>query len=340
VKQVGRELGVRYLLEGSVRKAANRVRITGQLIDTTTGSHLWADRFEGPLEDIFDLQDQVTTSVVGAIAPKLEQAEIERSRRKLTESLDAYDHYLRGLSAAHQWTKEAVTEALAHFQRAIELDPKFAAPYGWAARCYSQLKALGWLTPSAQDVAEVERLARRAAELGWDDAGALGAAGLALAFIVGDLDEAAALTDRAIALNPNLVWSWYFSGWVKLWQGEAEVAIERLKRAISMSPKDAQLFSMHDAMASAYFVIGNYIEALSYAKAAVREKPFTLAYLIVAASAALTDQTEEAERTALILRRLEPDLHISALRGIYPEFRRLEDFDRFAEGLRRAGLPV
>src|SRR5215469_13412371 len=125
VKQVARELGVRYVLEGSVRKAVSRVRIAGQLIDGSTGAHLWADRFEGALEDIFDLQDQVTASVVGAIAPKLEQAEIERAKRKPTESLDAYDYYLRGMAAVHLWTREGNQEAVSHFQRAIELDPSF-----------------------------------------------------------------------------------------------------------------------------------------------------------------------------------------------------------------------
>src|SRR5215831_7651340 len=135
VKQVGRELGVRYVLEGSVRKAGSRVRITGQLIDSTTSAHLWADRFDGSMEDVFDLQDKVTASVVAAIAPKLERAEIERSRRKPTESLDAYDYYLRGLAAIHLWTKSGCAEALAHFYRAIELDPAFASAYGMAARC-------------------------------------------------------------------------------------------------------------------------------------------------------------------------------------------------------------
>jgi len=128
VKQVGRELGVRYVLEGSVRKAANRVRITGQLIDSVSAAHIWADRFDGALEDIFDLQDQVTASVVGAIMPKLEQAEIERTKRKPTENLDAYDHFLRGIARLHQWTKEANDEALRLFYRAIELDPDFAQP--------------------------------------------------------------------------------------------------------------------------------------------------------------------------------------------------------------------
>jgi adenylate cyclase len=143
VKQVGRELGVRYVLEGSVRKAANRVRITGQLVDTTTGAHLWADRFDGGLGDIFDLQDQVTESVVGAIAPVLEKAEIERARRKPTESLDAYALYLRGLASYYQFgNRQANDEALRLFNSAIELDPDFAAAYGRAAACYAWAKSM------------------------------------------------------------------------------------------------------------------------------------------------------------------------------------------------------
>jgi hypothetical protein len=130
VKQVSRELGVRYVLEGSVRRASNRVRITGQLIDATTGAHLWADRFEGTLEDVFELQDRVTVSVISAIAPKLEQVEIERAKRKPTESLDAYDYFLRGLADVHQGTKEAIGEALRQFYQAIDLDPEFSSPYG------------------------------------------------------------------------------------------------------------------------------------------------------------------------------------------------------------------
>ena len=145
VKQVGRELGVRYVLEGSVRKAANRVRITGQLIDATTGGHLWADRFEGTLDDIFELQDQVTASVVGAIAPELERAEIGRAKRKPTESLDAYDYYLRGMANVHQGTREAIDEALPLFLKAIQLDPDFASAYAMAAWCYFWRKINGWM---------------------------------------------------------------------------------------------------------------------------------------------------------------------------------------------------
>ena len=149
VKQVARELGVRYVLEGSVRKASNRVRITGQLVDATTGAHVWADRFDGALEDIFDLQDQVTASVVGTIEPKLRQAEIDRANRKPTENLDAYDFYLRGLAGVHQYTKEGNNAAISIY-RAIELDPNFAAAFGLAARCYVQRNSSGWATDDAQ----------------------------------------------------------------------------------------------------------------------------------------------------------------------------------------------
>src|SRR5262249_48675847 len=141
VKQIGRELGVRYVLEGSVRKSANRVRITGQLVDAATSAHLWADRFERTLEDIFDLQDQVTVSVVGAIAPKLDQAGIERAKRKPTENLNAYDCWLRGVAIFPRGTKEATSEALRLFYRAIELDPEFASAHGMAARCYTLRKS-------------------------------------------------------------------------------------------------------------------------------------------------------------------------------------------------------
>ncbi len=164
VKQVGRELGVRYVLEGGVRKAGNRLRITGQLIDATTGMHLWADRFDGSLDDIFDLQDRVAASVVGAIAPQLENAEIARAKRKPTGSLDAYDYYLRGIASLNQepTDRKANSDALRLFLKAIELDPDFAAAYGMAAWCCVWRKANGWVTDRVKEFGEAERLARRA----------------------------------------------------------------------------------------------------------------------------------------------------------------------------------
>ena len=181
VKQVGRELGVRYVLEGSVRKGRQPRADQRAAHRHRDGAHLWADRFDGALEDIFDLQDKVTASVVGAIAPKLEQAEIERARRKPTKNLDAYDYYLRGLAGSHEWTKEGNDEALSSLYRAIELDPGFAAAYGLAARCYVQRSSGGWVTDYATESAEAERLALKAASLGKDDAVALATAGFTLA---------------------------------------------------------------------------------------------------------------------------------------------------------------
>jgi TolB-like protein/DNA-binding SARP family transcriptional activator len=338
-KQIGRELGVRYLLEGSVRKAANRVRITGQLIDASTGMHLWADRFEGGLEDIFDLQDQVTACVVGAIAPKLEQAEIERAKRKLTESLDAYDFFLRGMAGIHRWTREANDEALRLFHRAIDLDPDFAAAYRMATRCYLQRKASGWITDRRQELAETERLARRAAELGKDDAVALSTAGIALCYVVGNHGDGAVLTERALQLNPNSAWAWLFSGWVKVWSGEPDAAIERVARAMRLSPNDSQIFSMQAATAAAHFFAGRYAEALAGAEMAAREKPaLVVATCVAAAGAALADRFQEARSAMARLRQIDPGLRISNLQDSFP-IRRQEDFARWADGLRKAGLP-
>jgi TolB-like protein len=204
VKQIGRELGVRYVLEGSVRKAASRVRITAQLIDAIRGTHLWADRIDGTFDDIFDLQDQVTENVVGSIAPKIEQAEIERTKHKPTDSLDAYDCYLRAMMFFHRWTGESINDALRLFCRAIELDPGFASAHGLAAWCYVRRKLSGWMEDPAREMVELERLARRASELAGDDAVALFSAGWALVQTSSDAEAGAAMIDRALTVNPNI----------------------------------------------------------------------------------------------------------------------------------------
>ena len=339
VKQIGRELGVRYILEGSVRKAGNKVRITGQLIDAMTGAHLWAERFDGALEDIFDLQDQVTSSVVSAIAPKLEQAEIERSRRKPTESLDAYDYYLRGLAALHRWEEKSSEEALAMFHRAIALDPTYASAFGMAARTHCQRMVSGWVKDRGQIVREAGVLARQAASLGRDDAVALSTAGFALAYIVGQLEDGAALIEQALRLNPGLAWAWYFSGWVKTWLGEPEVAIEHQERAMRLNPQDPHIFSMRSGIAAAYFFAGRPAEAVSWAKMALRDRPdLTLANVSAAAAAALNGMHRDAEATIARIRQTHPRIRISTLREHFP-IRRQEDLVRLADGLRKAGLP-
>ena len=249
-----------------MRKAAGRVRITAQLIDASTGAHLWADRFDGSLEDVFELQDRVTASVVAAIAPRLEQAEAERAKHKPTESLDAYDYFLRGIASLHSWTKESNDEALRLFNKAIEIDSDFASAYGMASWCYVRRKGSRWIVDRVQETAETARLARRAAELGWDDAVALAWGGFALAYVVHDVEAGAALIDRALQLNPNLAEAWHFSGWVRIYLGEPEVAIEHLTQAMRLSPLDPLTFVAQMATAFAHFFAGRYDDASSWAK--------------------------------------------------------------------------
>ena len=338
VKQVGRELGVRYVLEGSVRKAGSKVRINGQLLDASNGENIWADRFDGSLEDIFDLQDQMTSRVVGALAPKLEQAEIDRARRKPTENLDAYDYYLRGLAVLHQWSQKGNTEALSHFYKAIELDPNFAAAHGMAARTYVQRNSGGWIVNRAYEIAEAEKLARRAVELGRDDAVALCTAGFALADICGAIKDGDAFIDRSIALNPNLAAAWIFSGWTKASLGETEVALERLNYARRLSPFDPQTLSVDAASAFAHFIAQRYSAALLWAEAAVRNRPdFLLPRLIAAASAALAGQDVDAHSAADRARQLDPALRLSNVGNV--QAMQPLDFARWTEGLRLAGLP-
>ena len=340
VKQVGHELGVRYVVEGSVRKAQNRVRIIGQLIDATTGAHLWGDRYEGALEDVFDLQDQVTASVVNAIAPKVEKAEIERVKRKATERLDAYDYYLRGMSSLHQEkSKKATSEALRMFKRAIDLDPDFASAYGMAASCYVRRKVYGWMSDSAKETFEARHLARLAARLGKDDPVALCWAGHTLAHVVEDLDGGAALIDHALVLDPNLATAWHFSGWVRLYLGNLEVAIDHLTHAMRLSPLDPYLFAMQTGTATAHFVAGRYDEALSWAEKAIRlQSNFLGTIRIFAASSALAGRIEDAQKAMARVRQIAPALRISNLQNAVP-FRRPEHLARYAEGLRKAGLP-
>jgi TolB-like protein/tetratricopeptide (TPR) repeat protein len=339
VKQVGRDLGVRYVLEGSVRRSASRVRITGQLIDTATGAHLWADRFDGGLEDIFDFQDGITASVVSAMTPKLERAEIERATRKPTESLDSYDYFLRGMAAVYQWTRRDIDEALKLFYRAIELDPNFPTAHKMAAWCYLWRSAHGWTTDGSKEFEETARLARRVAELGKDDAIALATGGLALAYVTGDLEGGAALIDRALALNSNLTTAWYASGWVRAFLGETDLAINHLARAMRLSPLDPLMFLMQAATAVAYFVAGRYDEAVEWAAKANREHPSFLGPIRnLAASNALRGDLEQARKALARACDLDPGLRISNLKDRIGPYRP-DDFSRFAEGMRLAGLP-
>jgi TolB-like protein len=339
VKQIGRELGVRYVLEGSVRKAGNRIRIAGQLIDAETGAHLWAGRFDGALEDMFDLQDHVTSSVVAAIAPKLQHEEMKRAKRKPTENLDAYEYYLRGLASASRWTMDANGEALQLFCKAIELDPGLACAYGMAAWCYTQRKARGWMIEPVQESAEATRLARKAVHLGGDDPVALCMGGYALAFVAHEFDDAAAFMDRGLTVNPNLAQAWNLSAWLRVWRGEPDLALDHVAHAMRLSPLDPSMFSMYGAMAYAHFLASRYDMASSWAEKAMRERPiFLLGMCISAASNVLAGRLEPAQKAMARALERNPGLRAANLRDMAP-FRRAEDLATFAKGLRNAGLP-
>ena len=339
VKQVGRELGVRYILEGSLRKAANRVRITGQLVDAVTGTNLWSERFDGKIDDIFDLQDQMTTNVVGAIAPRLEHAEIERARHKPTESLDAYDYYLRGMWKFRQVIKSAIDEALLLFYEAIRRDQEFASAYAMAAWCYSLRKINRWLTNPEQEIAEGARLVCRAIELGQNDAVALAASVHALVHLAGDLDGGIASADRALALDPNLAAGWFAGGFVRIWRGEPDEAIERLARAMRLNPLSPDMHRMEVGTAIAHLLTGRTEDALSWAEKGSRDKAgraFPIG--ILAAIYARAGRGDEARLAVQQLRQLDPELRLSNLDEWFP-FRRPQDLAMVSDGLRKAGLP-
>jgi TolB-like protein len=339
VKQVGRELGVRYVLEGSVRKAGNRVRVTGQLIDATAGAHLWAERFDSTLDDIFDLHDELAASVVGAIAPQLERAEIRRARHKPTEKLDAYDYYLRAMASFHQGSQEGMNEALPLFYQAIERDPDFASAHAMAAACLFWSKFNGWVADRSQVMLEGARLAHRTIELGKHDAVALARGGHAIANFVGDLDSGIALIDKALLLNPNLAAAWFLGGFVKIMRGELDDAIERLAYAMRLSPLDSEMYRMQGGTALAHLFAGRFDEAIFWAEKALRDLPsFLIAVCIVAASHAFAGRMDEAQRAMRPLRRLDPALRLSNLKD-WLLFHRTEYLAALSNGLRRAGLP-
>jgi TolB-like protein len=339
VKQVARELGVRYVLEGSVRKAGNRVRFTGQLIDATTGGHIWADRFDGALEDVFDLQDQVTARVVGVIEPTLQRAEIERAGRKPTESLDAYDYFLRGM-ASFQLNRDSLLEAARLFVRATELDPNYASPYGMASWFGALRSMYGWMVDRESEITDAVRLARRAVAVGKDDPTALWSGGRSLAFLAKEVEAGAAYIDRALLLNPNSAASWNASGVVRMYLGEPAKSIEHFERGMRLSPLDPLTYFASTGMALAHAFAGHYDEALSCATKALHEQPNLATALRVAAIAnVLADRLVEARAAIARLREVDPALRLSNLDRVAPPLRRPEDRERYTESLRKAGLP-
>ena len=341
IKQVGRELGVRYVLEGSVRKAGNRVRITGQLVNAETANHIWADRYDSTLEDIFDLQDRVTTSVIGAIAPQLEWAEIARAQRKPTESLQAYDYYLRALASFYRFTPEANIEALKLTRTANNLDPDYVAPFALGATCYVQRWGFGWNIADAEDETEARRLTRRALELGKDDPLVLALAGQALGLFIGELQEGSALLARAISLDPNLAAARFWNGYVQLYLGDGDAAIEQFQIGIRMSPLDPRIYLAQNGIAAAHFSAGRYEDGSLWAKIAVQQNPnFVAAHHTLMACHAMAGRVEEARQAWAVARQIDPTQRLSTVLSERYRLRRSKDITkRYAEAFRIVGMP-
>ena len=341
VKHVARELGVRYVLEGSVRKAGNRVRITGQLIDTTTGGHIWTDRFDGALDDIFELQDRVASNVVGAIEPRLVVSEMDRAARKPAESLDVYDLYLRALAHVHKYTEEDMREAINLMKRALLISPSYApaaAMIGWC-RMFQRLQ--GWGPLSNAEVAEAVRLALQAIEAGKDDPDTLWMGGHVISFLSGDHATAAGLVDRALILNPNCAHAWMLKGYVSFFQNRWGPAIEAFERAMRLSPLDPLGYLFAAGIGLAHLGAGRYEEALQWVDRSSRELPrYVTSLRLKVVLCAHLGRMEEARYWLRRMLDLQPDMTIAwfeeyttAMR-LRPEIRSV-----YVEGLRKAGLP-
>jgi adenylate cyclase len=340
VRQVGRELGVRYVLEGSVRKAGRRLRIAGQLIDARTGAHLWADRIEGGLEDIFELQDQVTEKVVTALAPRLEQAEIDRSKRKTAGNLGAYDCYLRSLAHLQHPSKQSLEGAVPLLRHAIELDPELAPAYGLLLRCHAARKGYGLVANPDEENVEVGRLVRIASRIGYDDAAALSHTGWAVAYVLRDIPHAQSLVDRAVELNPNLADAWANSGWINVWSGNPAVAVEHLTRAMRHDPLRGEGDNPMWAMAHALFFLDKYDDAMAWAERGLRQNPDAHPGLrVFAASAAFAGKIDAAREIGARLHSIDPEFRISRLAPYLGPYQRPEFLEKYAKGLRLAGLP-
>jgi adenylate cyclase len=336
IREVGRRLGVRYVLEGAVRKVAGKVRITGQLIDAVTGTHLWADRFERDLTDIFALQDEVTVAVVSAIQPKLLQTEIAMAARRRPENLTAYDFYLRALQQSYLTTREGVAETIRLAHRALELDPRFGLVAALAGACHLQNAIWGYASDRQFEAEEAVRLARLALSIDDGDPDILAMASAITAFIVGDCESEIELVNRAVALNPNSFQAWHCRGQVYRTAGLWEEALRSLERAIRMSPVDPRLHNTFALMGLAFIELGRFDEAIVAGKKAQRHNPsLPVAYRCLASAFAHLGRDAEAREAAMRVLELDPAFTISPLIA----WGGLARAKLFIEGLRKAGLP-
>jgi TolB-like protein/class 3 adenylate cyclase/tetratricopeptide (TPR) repeat protein len=332
VKEVGRELGVRYVLEGSVRKAGPRVRITGQLIDALTGTHLWADRFDGSLEDVFELQDKVAMSVAGIIEPTLQAAEIRRSFEGPTSDLTAYDLYLQALPHCFSYEKDRIAQAFELLGRAIERDSRYGLPLALLAYCHLQLGVNGWTQDQETNRGRGIDLARRAVKVAPDDPSVLANAAFVLGYFGEDIASAIALVDRCLALNPSLALGWGWSGFLRIFAGQPELAIEHFDAALRLSPRDPMRGRHLHGIGVAHLFSRQFAEASAMLRVALQEIPTVAApYRSLAACYALMGRLDEAREIIQRLRAINPVVVPSVTHYRNPEHREL-----FLSGLRLA----
>jgi TolB-like protein len=336
VKQIGRELGVRYVLEGSVRKGGGRVRIAAQLIDAGTGAHLWADRIEGSLEDVFDLQDRVASSVAGVIEPALRQAEIVRAQRKRPENLDAYDLYLRAFPIAFATTPQIVDKALDLLERAIAIASDYAAAHALIAWC---LHTRCFFGGSADDVRLAAlRHARIAVAVGGDDATALAIAAFVIGILERDYDTAFNGFAQSLALSPSSALAFGLSSLIRAWSGDDATAVKHAEQAIRLSPFDPMIFCPYIALAYAHFFTGRFEEAAAAAGRAAQANPgFSIPAVLRTVALARLGRKDDAATSGRRLQELWPDFTVSGV--VAQNFMIPERSAMLAEALREAGLP-
>ncbi len=336
IRQVARDLGVRYVLEGSVRKAANRVRITGQLVEGAGATHVWAEKFEGAVEDIFDLQDRMVASIVGALEPTLRRAEIERALRKRPDMLDAYDFYLRALPHAYANTPADTDEALRLLAESLRLDPNYAAAHAYSAWCREQRFFRGGFHP--QDRAAALEQATIALKFGTDDPQALSIGAFVHAMITHDYESALGALDRALEMNGNSALAFGFIALVRSMSERYERAIEHALKALRLSPFDPLNYHPYLALAFAYLFTNRFEEAAANASLAVQSNPgFSFSHAVLAASLANLGQIDATRAAAQRLLEIAPGFTIGSI--VQMEFVRPSLMGLYAAALRKAGLP-
>ena len=340
VREVGRDLGVRYVLEGSVRRGGDRLRFTGQLIDATSGAHIWADRFDGNVSDVFALQDQFTQSIVAAIEPNLQLAEISRLKSKPAANLKAYDLTLRAQQLEYEYTEPSLAAALRCLTEALAIDPSYAPAMALAAYCYAERRIEGWAQDLAGEAAEGLWLASRAAELGKDDGNVLWMAAYAVWRLAQDAPRARELAHRSLRLNPNSAIALAIAAWTERSMGHFAKAIELSHRAERLSPRDPRGWFIAAGLASAHFSEGHFDEAASWAEAALVQNPrFTIALRILAASLARLGQKEKAAAIVREILKIEPQFTLAELRARVRSMGETPWGNAFLDALRLAGLP-